>query len=150
MQFLFMRSTRYIPRSICYTFVFGHIPISVTVLSKFHFPLSPWQLYKVSKNNNGKLFLVNNSIQHQIFLQSRAQVSSEITRGRYKAKAITSTICILYVYFFPIFSSFDYNMLHISSLSLLTSRILAINLTPIKFFSKKNTWLLVVSREKHI
>ena len=53
-------------------------------------------------------------------------------------------------FFFPIFSSFDYNMLHISSLAFLTSRILAINLTPIKFFSKKNTWLLVVSREKHI
>ena len=62
-----------------------------------------------------------------------------ITGGRYKAKEITSIICILYVYFFPIFPSFDYNMLHISSLSFLTSRILVINLTPIKFFSKKNT-----------
>ena len=49
-------STQYIPRSIWYTFVFGHLPISVTVLSNFHFPLSPWQLQKVSKNNNGKLF----------------------------------------------------------------------------------------------
>ena len=35
---------------------FGHLPISVTVLSNFHFPISPWQLHKVSKNNNGKLF----------------------------------------------------------------------------------------------
>ena len=74
-----------------------------------------------------------------------------ITEGRYKAKEITSIICILYVYFFsPIFPSFDYNMLHISSLSFLTSRILAINFTPINFFSKKNTWLLFVSRGKHI
>ena len=68
-----------------------------------------------------------------------------------KAKEISSIRCILYVYFFfPIFSSFDYNMLRISSLAFLTSRILAINLTPIKLFSKKNTWLLVVSKEKHI
>ena len=51
---------------------------------------------------------------------------------------------------FPIFSSFHYNMLHISWLSFLTSRILVINLTPIKLFSKKNTWLLVVSRERVI
>ena len=65
-------------------------------------------------------FLVNNSIQHSIFLQSKAQVSSEITRGRYKAKEITSIICILYVNFFPIFSSFDHKMLHISSFSFLT------------------------------
>ena len=75
-----------------------------------------------------------------------------ITGGRYKAKEITSIICILYVYiyFFPIFSSFDYNMLHISWLCFLTSRMLVINLTPIKFFSKENTWLLFVSRKKHI
>ena len=56
MQFLFKWSTRYIPRSIWYTFVFGHLPISVTVLSNLHFPTSRWQLHKVSKNNNDKLF----------------------------------------------------------------------------------------------
>ena len=56
--------------------------------------------------------------------------------------------CIL---FFSNFLVFRYhNMLHISSLSFLTSRIIAINLIPIKFFSKKNIWLLVVSREKNI
>ena len=54
-----------------------------------------------------------------------------------QTKEITSIICILYVYFFSTFPSFDYNMLHISSLSFLTWRLLAINLTPIKFFPKK-------------
>ena len=41
-------------------------------------------------------------------------------------------------------------MPHISLLSFLTSRILVINLTPIKCFSKKNTRLLDVSGEKHV
>ena len=60
-QFLFKWSTQYIPRSIWYTFVFGHLPISVTVLSNFHLPLSPWQLHKVSKIITESFFLINNS-----------------------------------------------------------------------------------------
>ena len=114
-------------------------PLALQFSQSFIFRSHRDNFIKFLKIITMSFFLVNNSIQHSIFLQSKAQVSSEITRGRYKAKGITSIICILYVYFFPIFSSFDYNMLHISSLSLLTSRILAINLTPIKFFSKKNT-----------
>ena len=81
----------------------------------------------------------------------KSVMSSEITRGIYKAIEITSKICTLHAYFFSNFLVFRYyNMLHISSLSFLTSRIIAINLIPIKFFSKKNIWLLVVSREKSI
>ena len=81
----------------------------------------------------------------------KSVMSSEITRGIYKAIEITSKICTLHAYFFSNFLVFRYyNMLHISSLSFLTSRIIAINLIPIKFFSKENIWLLVVSREKSI
>ena len=81
----------------------------------------------------------------------KSVMSSEITRGIYKAIEITLKICTLHAYFFSNFLVFRYyNMLHISSLSFLTSRIIAINLIPITFFSKKNIWLLVVSREKSI
>ena len=73
-----------------------------------------------------------------------------ITGGRYKAKEITSIIYILYVYFFfQIFPSFDYNVLHISSLSFLTWRLLAI-FNSNKVLSQENNWLLALSREKHI
>ena len=83
-------------------------------------------------------FLVNNSRQ---FCTYYFAVKSE------GCPAKSPDVCKCFFQFSLLSIIICYIFLHTAFLS---SRILAINLTPIKFFSNKNTWLLVVSIEKHI
>ena len=135
MQFLFKWSTKYIPRSIWYTFVFGHLPLALRFSQVFIFRSHRDNFIKFLKIITVSLFLVNNSRQFctKYLCSQKRTCPVKSPEGDTKLK-----------------KSHYYNMLHISWLCFLTSRMLVINLTPIKFFSKENTWLLVVSREKHI